>query len=186
VTNPYPPMAMLSADQIEAIHQASMHILENFGIEVMSPRALLLFEKAGAKVDHAPMTIRIDRGMVDEALKTTRSSYRLTPRNPAHTVHLGGNTINFTLVAGPPNVHDMERGRRAGNLRDYGDLTRLAQHFNCIHMLGNQVCAPVDLPANSRHLDTYFANLTLTDKSFHVSAIGRGRALDGIEMMAIS
>ncbi|RVC05559.1 trimethylamine methyltransferase family protein, partial [Mesorhizobium sp. M7A.F.Ca.CA.002.15.2.1] len=32
----------------------------------------------------------------------------------------------------------------------------------------------------------YFTNLTLTDKSFHVSAIGRGRALDGIEMMAIS
>ena len=80
----------------------------------------------------------------------------------------------------------MERGRRAGNLRDYRDLVRLAQHFNCIHMLGNQVCAPVELPANSRHLDTYFANLTLTDKSFHVSAIGRGRALDGIDMMAIS
>jgi len=32
-------------------------------------------------------------------------------------------------------------------------------------MLGNQVCAPVELPANSRHLDTYLANLTLTDKS---------------------
>ena len=113
-------------------------------------------------------------------------TYDLTPRNPAHTVHIGGDTINFTLVAGPPNVHDMERGRRSGNLRDYSDLVRLAQHFNCIHMLGNQVCAPVELPANARHLDTYFANLTLTDKSFHVSAIGRGRALDGIEMMAIS
>ena len=48
------------------------------------------------------------------------------------------------------------------------------------------MCAPVELPANSRHLDTYFTNLTLTDKSFHVSAIGRGRALDGIEMMAIA
>ncbi|TIQ75313.1 trimethylamine methyltransferase family protein, partial [Mesorhizobium sp.] len=78
VTNPYPPMAMLSAEQIEAIHQASMHILENFGIEVMSPRALLLFENAGAKVDHASMTVRIDRGMIDEALKTTQSSYTLT------------------------------------------------------------------------------------------------------------
>src|SRR4051794_11441208 len=186
VTNPYPPMAMLSADQIEAIHQASMHILENFGIEVMSPRALSLFEKAGAKVDHATANVRIDRGLVAEALKTTQSSYRLTPRNRANTIHLGGNTINFTLVAGPPNVHDMERGRRSGNLRDYSDLVRLAQHFNCIHMLGNQVCAPVELPANARHLDTYFANLTLTDKSFHVSAIGRGRALDGIEMMAIA
>ncbi|TGV67655.1 methyltransferase, partial [Mesorhizobium sp. M00.F.Ca.ET.149.01.1.1] len=186
VQNPYPPMALLSADQIEAIHQASMHILENFGIEVMSPRALSLFERAGAKVDHGSMNVRIDRGMVEEALKTTRASYTLTPRNAQNAIHLGGNTINFTLVAGPPNVHDMERGRRAGNLPDYQDLVRLAQHFNCIHMLGNQVCAPIELPANTRHMDTYFANLTLTDKCFHVSAIGRGRALDGIEMMAIA
>ncbi len=164
VRNPYPPMALLSADQIEAIHEASLHILENFGIEVMSPRALSLFEKAGASVDHATQTVRLDRGLVAEALKTAPSAYALTPRNPARTIYLGGDTINFTLVAGPPNVHDMERGRRAGNLRDYQDLIRLAQHFNCIHMLGNQVCAPVEMPANSRHLDTYFANLTLTDK----------------------
>ncbi|MFU0503040.1 trimethylamine methyltransferase family protein [Pseudaminobacter sp. NGMCC 1.201702] len=186
VRNPYPPMALLSDDQIEAIHQASMHILENFGIEVMNPRALALFENAGAKVNHAAQTVWLDRGLVAEALKTTLSAYALTPRNPERKIHLGGDTVNFTLVAGPPNVHDMERGRRAGNHRDYCDLVRLAQHFNCIHMLGNQVCAPVEMPANSRHLDTYLANLLLTDKSFHVSAIGRGRALDGIEMMAIS
>ncbi len=186
VTNPYPPIAILSEEQLEAIHGASMHILENFGIEVMSSRALALFERAGAIVDHATSTVRIDRGMVDEALKTTPSAFRLTPRNPERALQIGGNAINFTLVAGPPNVHDLERGRRAGNYRDYCDLVRLAQHFNCIHMLGNQVCAPIELPANSRHLDTYFANLTLTDKSFHVSAIGRGRALDGIAMMAIA
>ena len=179
-------MAVLSDDQVEAIHQASLHVLENFGIEVMSARALSLFERAGATVDHGNQTVRLDRGLVEDALRTTPSSYALTPRNPAHTIHLGGDTINFTLVAGPPNVHDMERGRRTGNLGDYRDLVRLAQHFNAIHMLGNQVCAPVELPANSRHLDTYLANLTLTDKSFHVSAIGRGRALDGIRMMAIA
>ena len=179
-------MEVLSADQVEAIHEASLYILENFGIEVMSAHALDLFARAGAKVDHGAMTVRLDRGLVAEALKTAPAAYALTPSNPANTVHLGGNTINFTLVAGPPNVHDMERGRRAGNLRDYADLVRLAQHFNCITMIGNQVCAPVELPANSRHLDTYFTNLTLSDKSFHVSAIGRGRALDGIHMMAIA
>lgn len=186
VRNPYPPMQMLSADQIEAIHEASLHILENFGIEVMSPRALSLFEAAGAKVDHATQNVRLDRGLVAEKIKTAPSSYALTPRNAANAVHLGGDTLNFTLVAGPPNVHDMERGRRAGNLADYSDFIRLAQHFNAITMIGNQVCAPIELPANNRHLDTYFANLTLSDKSFHVSAIGAGRALDGIEMMAIS
>jgi trimethylamine--corrinoid protein Co-methyltransferase len=186
VANPYPPMELLSADQVEAIHDASMHILENFGIEVMSTRALALFEKAGAIVDHTSQNVRIGRELVAEALKTTQPLYTLTPRNPERRVILGGNNINFTLVAGPPNVHDRERGRRAGNLSDYRDLVRLAQHFNSITMIGNQVCAPIELPANSRHLDTYFANLTLTDKSFHCTAIGRGRALDGIEMMAIS
>ncbi|MBL8584782.1 MAG: trimethylamine methyltransferase family protein [Rhizobiaceae bacterium] len=186
VVNPYPPMAMLSDDQVEAIHEASLRILEEFGIEVMSPRALQLFERAGADVDHATQTVRLDRGLVAQALATTPAEFTLTPRNAERTIHLGGNVINFTLVAGPANVHDLERGRRAGNMADYRDLVRLAQHFNCIHMLGNQVCAPIDLPANSRHLDTYLANLTLTDKAFHVSAIGRGRALDGIAMMAIA
>ena len=186
VRNPYPPMEILSADQVEAIHQASLRILEEFGIEVMSARALDLFAKAGATVDIVGGVVRIDRGLVEQALSTAPSAYTLTPRNPERVVRLGGSDMNFTLVAGPPNVHDMERGRRSGNYRDYCDLVRLAQHFNCIHMLGNQVCAPIELPANSRHLDTYFANLTLTDKSFHVSAIGRGRALDGIRMMAIA
>ncbi len=83
---------------------------------------------------------------------------RADPRNPDKRITLGGNHINFGLVAGPPNVHDCERGRRTGNFRDYCDFVRLAQYFNAIHLIGNQVCAPVELPANSRHLDTYRAN----------------------------
>src|ERR1041384_3483651 len=81
VRNPYPPMQILSADQVEAIHEASLHILENFGIEVMSAKALSLFEKAGATVDHATQTVRLDRGLVAESLKTAPSAYTLTPRN---------------------------------------------------------------------------------------------------------
>lgn len=179
-------MAMLRDDQIESIHEASMHILENLGIEMMSARACDLFERAGATVERDTLTVRVGRDMVEEALKTAPTVYALTPRNRGNRVMLGENHINFTLVAGPPNVHDMERGRRAGNYQDYCDFMRLAQHFNAIHLAGNQVCAPIELPANTRHLDTYLANVTLTDKCFHVSAIGRGRALDGIEIMALA
>lgn len=186
VRNPYPPMALLSGDQIEAIHDASMYILENFGVEIMSARARSIFAAAGAEVDQPSGLVRLDRGLVLDAVAKAPSSFHLTPRNAANRLTIGGDAINFTLVAGPPNVHDMERGRRSGNYADYCDLARLAQHFNCIHMLGNQVCAPIELPANSRHLDTYRANLTLTDKAFHVSAIGPGRALDGVKMAAIA
>jgi trimethylamine--corrinoid protein Co-methyltransferase len=186
VRNPYPPMALLSGDQVEAIHAASLHILENLGIEVMNHSALDLLAGAGADVDRSLRMVRLDRGLVAEALAMAPQSFTLTPRNPANAVHVGGDVVNFTLVAGPPNVHDRERGRRVGNRRDYDDLVRLAQHFNCITMLGNQVCAPVELPASTRHLDTYLSNLTLTDKAFHVSAIGAGRARDGINMAAIA
>ena len=186
VNNPYPPMQMLSPDQIEAIHLTSLRILEELGMEVMSPRALAVLDKAGAEVDRATRTVRLDRGLIESALASAPSSFALTPRNAAKRILLGGNRINFGLVAGPPNVHDCERGRRAGNHRDYCDFIRLAQYFNAIHLIGNQVCAPIELPANSRHLDTYRANLKYSDQVFHCSAIGAGRALDGIRMMAIS
>jgi trimethylamine--corrinoid protein Co-methyltransferase len=186
VTNPYKPMEVLSADQVEAIHLTSLRILEELGIEVMSPRALAVLRAGGADVDTATQAVRLDRGLVDEALKCAPSSFTLTPRNPAKRVIMGGNHVNFGLVAGPPNVHDCERGRRPGNYADYCDFIRLAQYFNAIHLIGNQVCAPIELPANSRHLDTYRANLLYSDRVYHCSAIGAGRALDGIRMMAIA
>ena len=186
VTNPYAPLELLSADQLEAIHLTSLRILEELGIELMSPRALATCAAAGAEVDFATGIVRLDRGLLAQALAMAPSSFALTPRNPERQVILGGNHVNFGLVAGPPNVHDCERGRRAGNLRDYCDFIRLAHYFNAIHVIGNQVCAPVELPAQSRHLDAYRANLLYSDRVYHCSAIGAGRASDGIRMMAIA
>src|ERR1039457_1825515 len=186
VRNPYLPMEVLSADELEAIHLTSLRILEDLGMEVMSPQALSVLKAAGAAVDIGTKTVRLDRNLVENALNSAPASFVLTPRNVNKRVIMGGNHINFGLVAGPPNVHDCERGRRAGNYRDYCDFIRLAQFFNAIHLIGNQVCAPIELPANSRHLDTYRANLLYSDQVFHCTAIGSGRALDGIRMMAIA
>jgi trimethylamine---corrinoid protein Co-methyltransferase len=186
VRNPYAPMEVLSVDQLEAVHLTSLRILENLGMEVMSPRAIAVLARAGAEIDSPTNTVRLDRGLVESALESAPDSFVLTPRNADKRLIIGGNHINFGLVAGPPNVHDCERGRRAGNYRDYCDFIRLAQYFNAIHLIGNQVCAPIELPANSRHLDTYRANLLYSDQAYHCTAIGAGRAVDGIRMMAIA
>jgi trimethylamine--corrinoid protein Co-methyltransferase len=186
VTNPHAPLEVLSTDQVEAIHMASLHILEELGIEVMSADARERLARAGADVDSHTGNVRLDRGLVASALSTAPSVFHLSSRNPDRRLTFGGRHLNFGLVAGPPFVHDLERGRRAGNYRDYCDFIRLAHHFNAIHLIGNQVCAPVELPANSRHLDTYLANLLYSDLSYHCTAIGRGRARDGVCMMAIA
>ncbi|RUU07080.1 methyltransferase, partial [Mesorhizobium sp. M7A.T.Ca.TU.009.01.3.2] len=186
VENPYPPMQLLDEERMERLHDTSMRILSELGIRVMSERVMDLFASAGAIVDREEKIIRIDESLVREALRAVPSSFTLTSRNPEKQVHLGGNSLVFGLVAGPPNVHDRINGRRQGNLPDYQNFIRLAHHFNAIHIIGNQVVAPMELPANSRHLDTYYANLTLSDLSFHCTAIGRVRAMDGINMMAIA
>ena len=94
--------------------------------------------------------------------------------------------VSFGLVAGPPNVHDCVNGRRSGNYRDYSILIKLAQSFDIIHFIGNQPTPPIELPAGTRHLDCYLANVTYSDRVYHCTAIGRHRALDGIDIMAIS
>jgi len=186
VVNPYPPLEFLSADQIEAIHDASLQILEELGVEFLSTRALELLKGAGAEVDLETQMVRFDRGHVMETVAKAPSSFTLTPRNPERRLTVGGGRVCFSTVGGPPNVHDCERGRRAGNFQDYCDFIRLAQSLNIVHYIGNQPCPPVELPAESRHLDCYVANVLYCDRVFQCSAIGAERAVDGIDVMAIA
>ncbi|MXW88966.1 MAG: methyltransferase, partial [Acidimicrobiaceae bacterium] len=184
VENPHGTLQVLDEEGLATIHAASMRVLEELGIELWSPDARKLFADAGAITDGE--VVRVGRDIVEAALATAPASFTLTSRNPAKQLRVGRRSMAFGLVAGPAAVHDEVRGRRSSNMADYENFIRLAHYFNAIHIIGNQVVAPLELPANTRHLDAYRANLVLSDLSYHCTSIGRGRALDGIRMMAIS
>lgn len=186
VKTPFPLLQPLSEDQLEMIHDASMCLLEEQGIEVMSAQARALFKQAGAEVDDSSGMVRGQRELFMQALSHAPNTFRLTPRNPERAVNIGGNTINFGFVSGPPNVHDCIQGRRPGNWEDYKKLIKMAQYFNIISLLGNQATAPIDLPVNNRHLDTYRETIVLLDKIFSAIPIGVGRIRDAIEMIALA
>lgn len=184
--NSFKPIEVLSQDQLMAIHEASLKLLEETGIEFMGVAARRRLREAGASVDDTTGLTKLPRELVLGAIKSAPSSFVLTPRNPQRAIHLGENFISFGLVAGPPNIHDCVQGRRAGNLEDYVKLIKLAQSFDIIHLIGNQPTAPIELSPRTRHLDCYRANVTYADRVYHCTAIGRNRALDGIDIMAIS
>ncbi len=186
IESPFPPLCPLSDDQLEAVHEASLRLLAEQGVEVMSVRARDLFRKAGATVDEASGVVCLEPELILQLISTAPSEFMLTPRNAGHAIRIGGNAINFGLVSGPPNVHDCLRGRRAGNLEDYCSLIKMAQSFNVISFLGNQATAPQELPANNRHLDTCRANIVYTDKIWNCVSIGAGRARDAAQIMALS
>src|SRR5262249_53173102 len=81
LSNPLPPVEMLSQSQIERLHEASMQILENIGIDFLDEEALDIWARAGAKVDRAAQHVWIDRGLVMEAVDKAPSQFRLPARN---------------------------------------------------------------------------------------------------------
>ena len=183
--NRFTPIEALDQEQLEFIHNISLRIVEEEGIEVMGEQALDFYRRAGASVDAAGV-VRMDRALLLDTVARAPETFEVTTRNPEQTLSVGDDVINFGLVSGTPNVHDNINGRRPGNFEDYKKLISFGQYFNVLTFFGNQATAPTDMPANSRHLDTTFINLTLSDKPFFATGIGGGRARDAIEMTAIS
>ena len=186
LTNPYRPVEILSADQIETIHQASLRILSEVGLEVLGDRAIDLLARAGAQVDRTSRRVRLDPAMVEETIISAPSEFRLHARNPARHVEIGGRNVVFTSVGGPAFVSDLDRGRRPGNAADFVDYVRLIGSLDVIHMEAGGPLEPNDLPVPTRHLEMYRILASNLDKTWQCLGFGRIPVDDAIEITALA
>ena len=186
VVNPYPPLEILSADQIEAIHQASLEVLRDAGIKFLSATARSLFHTAGAMVDDSQQIVRFDPALVEELISHAPSNFRIKARNPRRSIEMGGGNINFATVGGPSFVSDLDNGRRSGTIEDLRNFFKIVHELKIFHLGGANSFEPQDLPADSRHLDKYMAAITCHDKIWMASMLGRYRARDALNMLAIA
>ncbi|MCP4329925.1 MAG: trimethylamine methyltransferase family protein [Alphaproteobacteria bacterium] len=185
VRNPYRPIEQFSADQIEAIHEASLTVLREIGIRVLSDEALAIFKGAGAAVDPSSQRVRFDDEMVLEAVAKASPTVKVRARNALRDMEVGGDNVVFCTVGGPPNISDLENGRRSGTLADFTDLARLAQCFDVIHCHGASVEA-MDIETRFRHLEITRALLVETEKVPFVYCRGRETVADVMEMVRIA
>ena len=186
IQNSMPPLALLNDAELELIDHAAFQILEDMGLEFLNPEALDLLEAAGAAVSRADHLVRFDRGLIRALLAKAPSKFTLHARNEARALTIGGNWINIGPVTSPPNVSDLDKGRRPGSFEDQLNFIRLHQSLNCLQIAGGVPVEALDLPADSRHLDLYEAQLTLGDRAIYARAIGRGRIRDAHEMLMIA
>ncbi|WP_339630082.1 trimethylamine methyltransferase family protein [uncultured Sneathiella sp.] len=185
VINTFKPVELLSEDQLEDIHNATMDILENIGIMVRLPKAREILKKAGQKVDEDKQIVYFDRGFVMEALSHAPSEFTLHAPNPDCNLEIGGKNLVFSMVASTPNATDLDGGRRTGNQKDYRNFLRLTQSLNVLGTSGGYPVEPVDVHASIRHLECGRDYATLTEKVPYIYSLGRDRNLDGIEMARI-
>ena len=181
-----PPICPVSDDEIEAIHQASLDVIEKIGIQFLNEEALDVLRKAGCDVDEQSQNVKMDRQWVASKLTHAPSEFTITPRNATKAITIGGRNFCFGQVASPPNVMDLDKGRRPGTRKDYQDLIKLTQAYNCLHTICGYPVEPMDLHASVRHLHCFYDALTLSDKVIHVYSLGKERVEDGMEMIRIA
>jgi trimethylamine--corrinoid protein Co-methyltransferase len=186
IVNPYAPIEILDTGQIETIVQASYKVLETQGMRFLDTNSRKLLREAGADVDETSMMVRFDNGLITERLASAPASFGLRARNPAHNLEVGGNNIAFSSVGGPAFCSDLDKGRRPGTYDEMCDFLRLVQSLNIVHQEGGGAFEAMDLPAESRHLDLYLAQIRLLDKNAQSYALGRARTVDSIEMACIA
>lgn len=180
----YNPTRVLSDDQVEAIHLASLKILSDTGIDFLEPAARAMLPKDGVTIDEA--RVRFDPEFVMEAISTCPSEFTLHARNPAHDLRIGGDWMAFGCVASPPNFVELDGTRHAGTRENFRDLLRLAQSFNIIHVLAGYPVEPVDIHPSVRHIHATADMLTFTDKTLHCYSLGSDRNRDVLEMTRIA
>jgi trimethylamine--corrinoid protein Co-methyltransferase len=186
ITNNLPKYEYLPAASVERIHELSLKLLEELGLEFNHPDAVKILEAAGAEVlDRDAGHVRLSRELVLQSIAKAPAEFTLHARNPAHTVIIGGNHTVTAPVYGPPFVHDLDGGRRGALMADFRNVVRMAQMTPQIHNAGGTVVEPEDEPQDTRHLDMVYTLLTLSDKTFMGSVTSAVNANDSVELAAI-
>src|SRR3954465_6079278 len=180
--NRMPRYEVLSEDAMAKLDAGWRRLVSEIGVEFMDDRALALFREAGQRVEDN--TVFFDPEFVLEQVAKAPREFDVQARNHAHDIHIGGDSMAFGAVYGPPFVRE-GAVRRDATMADFENFTRLAQSYGVLDSAGGVVCEPNDTPLDSRHLDMTFALQTLTDKIYMGNVVSGVNAADTIAMSSI-
>ncbi len=180
--NKMPRYEILSEEAVATLDSGWRRLITEIGVEFMDQRALDLFAQAGQKVEEN--TVFLDPDFVLEQVAKAPREFDIQARNPEHSVHIGGDSMAFGAVYGPPFVREGEV-RRDATMADFCNFTKLAQSFDALDSAGGVICEPNDTPLDSRHLDMIYALQTLTDKIYMGNVVSGTNAADTIKMTEI-
>ena len=182
--NPYGTARVITDDEVEHIHRTALRLLQDTGVKVLLPEARRILGDAGASVDHDSQMVHIGADLAESLLATVQPEFTLHARNPERSLRIGGDSVCFFPVGGPPYSSTRANGRRPGTMADFRDFTRLTQRSDVLHSVTPTIEAQ-DVAMSERHLRTTHCGLTDSDKPVHVFARGAAVVADELEMIRI-
>lgn len=156
----------LSQEDIIQIHQASMEVFEEVGVQVNYPDALRRFAAAGAEIDEATNIVTMRADLVEEVLSTAPEEILLCGRDPSgeHDLTIGGNKVYMGTGGTALNVQEPGSWEsRRSELRDVMNMARMVEELDNIHFYMLNVY-PGDLPVEEIDVNRFGAALNRTKK----------------------
>jgi len=173
--------ALLTEEQLDQLHAASMDILTNTGVEFLYEPVLEYFKAAGFKVENSRVYFTEDQ--VFKYLETVPREFTLHGRD-GNQVTIGGNHTCFAPGYGAPFIMENGRNRKA-LLADFVKLAKLAGTSPYLDVTGGVLVEPNDVPDGKRHKEMIYNLAKYSAKPFMGDANGREHALDTLKMAEI-
>jgi trimethylamine--corrinoid protein Co-methyltransferase len=138
---------LLTDDQVEKIHEASLRILEHTGLRIDSEDAAKrLVRNGAAKHPTKKDVVTFPRSMVEETIKHIPRYGTYYARDPENDMKFDGETTYAHCEGGNPNFVDLETGEtRMATHRDVCETVRVMDALENCHSISDCVDA-TDVP----------------------------------------
>ena len=178
----------LSDEDLRRIADAAFTILEQSGTQVFTDTGFEALKNAGADCDESSRTVKLPRGLVEDAIASNPSKITLCSRDGEYDAELEKNKVHYATGGTAIYVLDPDTGERRPSLnKDVVLNARMAQELKNIHVFLVNVF-PNDIK-NEDHIDVnrFFHALDNTTK--HVmggiySMAGCKRVVEMAQMIA--
>ncbi|NIA07065.1 MAG: hypothetical protein GWP14_05430 [Actinobacteria bacterium] len=139
-------LEVLSDGEVKQIHEATLDILENCGVQVQNTRMLSLLEGKGLQVNHDKQLVRFSRTSLEDALSHIPAEFEVYDREGEFAFTLGDGKPK--IAAGHNAVFwvDAATGHtRPSKVSDVAMCARICDQLECIDVIGIPVM-PQDVP----------------------------------------
>ncbi len=158
---------VLTADQIERIHHASLSILERTGVLIPHPEIVSRFADCGASVQHSTGRVRIPPDLVVRLVAGAGKRFTLYGRDRDRTAILGAGKRNYNSIAGEALWVDEPGGeRRYATLDDVATASRFGDALEHITLVG-AMADPQEIPVSVRCVEVAAQMVRNTTKPIH-------------------
>ncbi len=178
-------LKFLTDDQIHELQQAVLAVLEDVGVRVDWPPALEVYAGAGCRVDAERRTVRIPEAVLQRALSSAPSAFRLSAPLPEFDIDVTLEDVYTVAGSSALNVLDLDGRHRPASLKDLVDFTRLIDGLEQAHVMHAMVI-PQDIPQIGFDRVLLATILKNSRKHYYSQGQGAGSVADQVEMAAVA